>query len=80
MVGRWFDLCLEWFGGVTCAVPDTTTYCLKASRRLFRMGSPSNKNDPQEVLHATDQQPQKFKITVNQLFGTYVYVSCKSPP
>ncbi|WZZ55263.1 hypothetical protein YC2023_055370 [Brassica napus] len=44
----------------TCAVPDTTTYCLKASRRLFRMGSPSNKNDPQEVLHATDQQPQKY--------------------
>ncbi|WZY90416.1 hypothetical protein YC2023_047151 [Brassica napus] len=44
----------------TFAVPDTTAYCLKASRRLFHMGSPSNKNDPQEVLHATDQQPQKY--------------------
>ncbi|KAF2586207.1 hypothetical protein F2Q70_00034843 [Brassica cretica] len=39
----------------TCAVPDTTAYCLKASRRLFHMGSPSNEKDPQEVLHATDK-------------------------
>ncbi|KAF2591495.1 hypothetical protein F2Q70_00038462 [Brassica cretica] len=37
----------------TCAVPDTTAYCLKASRRLFHMGSPSNEKDPQEVLHCS---------------------------
>ncbi|KAF2541309.1 hypothetical protein F2Q68_00029739 [Brassica cretica] len=50
----------------TCAVPDTTAYCLKASRRLFHMGSPSNEKDPQEVLHATDKTPLFFSGEVSQ--------------